>query len=603
MPWPIFNRPSIQLGTLKSYLRKNADWLRVSTKHPYLEVASALKPDLYHWISQNTWVGEALYAPILFPGQKKSAEALVQKNIRKADASVKKRFQAIEVRTILAHQLKKWIRETDWSRYKIVGFSVCFNQLLASLAAARLLKKEFPDIIIVFGGSSCAADAGKSLLDAFDFIDFIIPGEGEESLLELCRHIAGRRNNLPENILSGQSFHQQTGIVHKTSAGVQLPSLASLFTPDFDDYFNELQIWFSEEPFIPVLPVEFSRGCWWNKCSFCNLNLQWCGYRFKKARQMVDEITALSSRYGCLDFVFTDNMIPPQESLRFFSMTEKLSQDLTFFAEIRAMGKGKSINEIFERYQRGGLTTIQVGIESLSNSLLKKMNKGTSVLENIAAMRAANEHSLALEGNLIIRFPGSTRDEVDETLENLEYVFPYTPLTDAVFFLGNDSPVYADPAGYSIRAVINHANNKMIFPGSVLEKLSLIVMDYRGDRIFQKKLWQPVAARIKDWRRYHEKRKASALHLPLLSYKDGNNFLLIRQELPGGTVLHHRLKGFSRRIYLTCLQIKTEQELFEEFSTIPQQKILAFLADLTKKRLVFSEKNRYISLAVRRMAR
>jgi len=599
MPWPIFNRPSIQLGTIKSYLKKKADWLRVSTKHPYLEVAAALKPDLYHWISQNTWVGEALYAPILFPEQKKSADALGQKYIRKAEASIKKRFQAKEVHTILAHQLENWIRKSDWSKYKIVGFSVCFNQLLASLAAARLLKREFPDIIIVFGGSSCAAAAGKSLLETFEFIDFIIPGEGEESFLELCRHITGRRHDLPENILAAQSVQQEPGVGHKTSAAIQLPSLASLPPPDFDDYFKEQKMWFSDEPFIPVLPVEFSRGCWWNKCTFCNLNLQWCGYRFKKTRQMLDEITALSSRYGCLDFTFTDNMIPPQESRRFFSMTEKLPSDFTFFTEIRAMEKGKSIDEVFGQYRRGGLTTIQVGIESLSNSLLKKMKKGSTVMENIAAMRAANEHSLTLAGNLIMRFPGSTGAEVDETLENLEYVFPYSPLIDATFFLGMDSPVFADPAGYSIKTIVNHANNKMIFPGRILKKLSLLVMDYRGDRLFQKKLWQPVNVKIKAWRRYHEKRKASAIYRPLLSYKDGDNFLLIRQELPDGTILHHRLKGFSRRIYLACTRIKTEQELFEEFSTIPPQKILAFLADLKKKRLVFSEENRYISLAVR----
>jgi hypothetical protein len=108
-----------------------------------------------------------------------------------------------------------------------------------------------------------------------------------------------------------------------------------------------------------------------------------------------------------------------------------------------------------------------------------------------------------------------------------------------------------------------------------------------------------VAAKIKAWRQYHEKRTTSALHRPLLSYKDGNGFLLIRQEMPDGTVLHHRLKGLSRRIYLGCTRIKTDQDLFEEFPAIQPQKILAFLADLKKKRLVFSEKNRYISLAVR----
>jgi hypothetical protein len=240
-----------------------------------------------------------------------------------------------------------------------------------------------------------------------------------------------------------------------------------------------------------------------------------------------------------------------------------------------------------------------VGIESLSNSLLRRMQKGVSVIENIATMRAAQEHSLALEGNLIIQFPGSTQSEIDETLENLDYVFSYSPLSIAAFFLGHDSPVYISPEKFGIKAIVNHANNIKIFPREILEKLNLIVKDYRGDRTYQKKIWQPVFSKIKKWQKYHDKRKISSLHKPLLYYRDGGDFLLIRQELIDSTVLNHRLKGTSRQIYLFCTQIRTDKELFEKFPTIPQQKILSFLTDLLKKRLVFSDENKHLALAVR----
>ena len=313
---------------------------------------------------------------------------------------------------------------------------------------------------------------------------------------------------------------------------------------------------------------------------------------------MIDEIKTLSTRYGCLDFTFTDNMIPPQESLHFFSQTGKFHSDFSFFAEIRSLGEKKSIDDIFSIYRRGGLSTIQVGIESLSNSLLKRMKKGASVIENIATMRAAQEHSLELEGNLIIQFPGSTQSEVDETLENLDYVFSYSPLAIATFFLGHDSPVYISPGKFGIKAIVNHANNRKLFPKEVLEKLNLIVRDYRGDRLCQRKTWKPVSSKIKKWRKYYEKITKNGLHKPLLSYRDGGNFLLIRQELINGTVLNHRLKGTSREIYLYCTQIRTTKELDERFPTVSQQKILAFLDDLQKKKLIFSDQKKHLSLAV-----
>jgi uncharacterized short protein YbdD (DUF466 family) len=565
MPWPLFNRPSIQLGTLKAYLETRADWLAVDTEHPFLEVASILGAELYHWISQNAWVSESLYGPLVFPEQRNSSETLATNYAHKAGPPINTLFNFNQIHETVESQLENWVSDCDWSQYTIAGFSVCFNQLLASLAAASSIKKKFP--------------------------------EGEKSLLELCGYITGRSDRLPQNIFSAKSSLHHSNL-NDPAVGSQLPSLEPLPVPDYDDYFSDQKKWFPDKPFIPVLPVEFSRGCWWNKCTFCNLNLQWCGYRYKKASQMIDEVTALSARYGCLDFTFTDNMIPPQESLHFFTQTSELHTDFSFFAEIRSIGEKKSIDDIFSLYRRGGLSTIQVGIESLSNSLLRRMQKGVSVIENIATMRAAQEHSLALEGNLIIQFPGSTQSEVDETLENLDYIFSFSPLSIAAFFLGHDSPVCISPKKYGIKAIINHANNTKIFPRETLQKLKLIVQDYRGDRTYQKKIWKPVFSKIKRWQKYHEKRKIGGLHKPLLYYRDGTDFLLMRQELIDGTVLNHRLRGTSRQIYLFCTQIRTEKELSEKFPAISQQKILTFLADLKKKRLVFSDKNRHLSLAV-----
>ena len=61
MPWAIFNRPSIQLGTLKSYLRQQLDRVYVECYHPYLDIAAAIGLDNYRIISESPWAAEALY--------------------------------------------------------------------------------------------------------------------------------------------------------------------------------------------------------------------------------------------------------------------------------------------------------------------------------------------------------------------------------------------------------------------------------------------------------------------------------------------------------------------------------------------------------------
>ena len=139
MPWPLFNRPSVQLGTLKAYLENRPNGLTVDTEHPYLEIASILGTRLYHWISQNPWVCESLYAPMVFPEQRESSEALAKKYANKAGSGIKELFNFTVIHEQLKKQLENWISGRDWSQYGFVGFSVCFNQLLASSTSVNIL--------------------------------------------------------------------------------------------------------------------------------------------------------------------------------------------------------------------------------------------------------------------------------------------------------------------------------------------------------------------------------------------------------------------------------------------------------------------------------
>jgi radical SAM superfamily enzyme YgiQ (UPF0313 family) len=291
-------------------------------------------------------------------------------------------------------------------------------------------------------------------------------------------------------------------------------------------------------------------------------------------------------------------MLPPAQDLLFFKMSGERHSDYNFFAEIRSVKSQKPLADIFSIYRHGGLSTVQVGIEAFSDSLLQKMQKGVTVIDNIATMRGAQENSLKLEGNLIVEFPGTSLAEVAETLDVLDYAFPFHPLAIASFFLGHSSPIHRDPQKYNIRAIVNHANNIKLFPKSILRHMNLLVKDYRGDRVYQRNIWKPVVQKIKKWQLYHEERKQNALQKPLLYYRDGGDFLLVRQELPDGKILHHRLKGTSRQIYLFCTDIRTEKEVCKKFPAVPPKKILFFLADLKKKRILFSEKNKYLALAV-----
>ena len=570
MPWPLYNRPSIQLGALSAYLAEQDSGIEPIPLHPYLEVARLLGPETYHRVSRNLWLCEALYAPLLFPEMHDSAARLAGKLMGRKPFLDFDRTVAL-----LRDHLAEWVSRQPWRTFGLAGFSLCFHQLFASLAAARAVKKVCPELPIVFGGSSCAGAAGESLARVFPFIDHIISGEGEEPLLALCRKLAGRPVSTPE-----------TG---------QLRDLATLPVPDYSAYFAEMAAQFGPGlPFLPEIPVEFSRGCWWNRCTFCNLNLQWCGYRAKKGKDMAAEVRVLTERHHVADFAFTDNVLPPHEAPRFFTLMAEEGRDLRFFAEIRANLRAEELAVM----RQGGLTVVQAGIEGLSDTLLRRMKKGATVMDNLALMKACLAHGIRLEGNLIAEFPGATGTEVEETLAVLDFLWPFPPLTTAAFFLGHGSPVAATPADYGIAAVASHPHYRRLIPTEPLGQLTLLIGDYRGNRAQARKLWAPVVKRVAAWQRFHEKRGESAVRRPLLTLRDGGTFLLIRQETPEGQVRHHRLKGTSRAIYLACDAVTDRKALLERFPRVTENNLIAFLDELVAKRLLFARDGRYLALAV-----
>ena len=590
MPWSIFNRPSIQLGALKSYLEQESN-CQVDNYHPYLHLAKTITTELYSQIGLSGWAGEALFAPLLFPEKKADARTLFRQSLA---GTVKPLPDFDELVKHVDQCCSHWLTQINVNQYKLIGFSICFSQLFASLYLAKKIKEECAEVPIVFGGSSCSGDIGESLMQHFPDIDYLVDGEGEQPLLDLCDFLKGKNETLPGKIRTQAQVQVQVPKADTTT--VPPLNLDDLPYPDYSPYFKEMQQLFPGQSFIPLLPIEFSRGCWWNKCTFCNLNLQWQNYRFKENDRMLAETLHLAETHQSLHFTFTDNALPPKEADQFFNKLLKKEIDFDFFAEIRGITDPGRL----QLYSQAGLKTVQVGIEALSTSLLAKMAKGTTTIDNIAVMKMCSATAIRMEGNLITDFPSTTEEEIAETLKNLDFVLPFLHLQAATFFLGYGSPIYAGAAtkanDFSIQKVIPHTKNRKLFPKDYLLSMTMLINSYRGDKKLQHKQWQPVKKKIRAWQNFHNRRMKNRQHP--LSYRDGSTFLIIRQEQMSGAPLLHRLRGTSRKIYLSCERPIKFEDLLSTFPKVTERALRNFIDEMCLKRLMFQENDRALSLAV-----
>ncbi len=646
-PWPMFNRPSIQLACLSAYLKDNIKDIEVRAFHPYLFLYEKIGQNPYSEIADSSWASEAFGAMLLYPQREEILISIIKNALSSKGintGSHKRRTfniypqkqqkqgqkqgissieQIISIKNAFRETLLSFLNANDWSMFPLCGISISLNQLTSGLYIARHIKTVSPSTKIVIGGASVSGGIGDALLDLYPFIDFAVSGEGEIALKELAMEIKSSDSPKPS------SKTKKTNAViakRRVIKAEEIGNLNQLPAPDFTPYFEEIKRLAPDKRFFPVIPLEFSRGCFWSKCAFCNLNIQWNRYRKKDALKMVKEIKRLIERFGTLDFAFMDNCLPHKEALKFFKIIASSNIDLTFFGELRA----DITPEDALTYKNGGLSVVQIGIEALSDRLLMRMRKGTRTIDNLSAMKCLFEAGIELQGNIITDFPDTSEEEIEETLTGIKYAMCFPPLKPVSFWLGYGSPIFNNYKGFGIRTIAPHRHygpligadwkeekafnmeeekrgrqpgtysksyKKCIYKDNFLCPVPVMIYEHKGTAARDKRRWKRVRDEIYKWIRLWEDNPSKT---PPLSYRDGGDFLIIRQKIGSNEALHHRLKGASRKVFLNINRPITIRELSQRHPQLPQDRLKSFILDLYDKKIVWLKDDVALNLAVHR---
>jgi radical SAM superfamily enzyme YgiQ (UPF0313 family) len=259
-PWPLYNCPSIQLGTLKAYLRSIYPDIEIEAHHFYLKLAASIGYRQYHEISKRTWLAETVYAALLYPQRLQQIEKLFNQ-----ESDRKSVLRAAGFGSITAGVKKisrDFINSRNWGDYLLAGFSVSLCQLTSALYFIKCIKEKFPKLIIVIGGSTFSGSATGDFFKLFPEVDAVINGEGELPFSQLIACLIKFPSLCGMLPIKGLSIPEVAKDHKAPVAFQQITSLNSLPPPDYDDYFDLLQSFDSRNTFFPVLPIETSRGCW-----------------------------------------------------------------------------------------------------------------------------------------------------------------------------------------------------------------------------------------------------------------------------------------------------------------------------------------------------
>jgi len=610
MPFGHAFSPSIGLSLLKSELATHG--LSASVRYFSLRFAELVGWHLYHQIALETrpsiedLAGEWIFSRALF-GPRAGDEDYVDEVLRRRTAWTTNRAAppaspALVERILRARErsegfLQWCLKEVLRVRPALVGFTSMFQQHVASLALARLVKQSRPETFIVLGGANCEGSMGAETVRQFPFVDAAISGEADLVFPELARRVLDGR---PVDGLAG--VRTQAGVEAEFarghfSPGPMVRDLDALPYPDYADFFAQFEASRLGASATPNVFLETSRGCWWGEkmhCTFCGLNGQTMGFRSKSPERAMDELAWLAERYPGSDVQVTDNILDMRYFKGFLPTLAQRTEGPAMFYEVKANLKKEQLRLLRD----ARVKHIQPGIESLSDAVLKLMRKGVTGLQNIQLLKWCKELGVDAAWNILWGFPGEPPQEYERMARLVPLLAHLRPPDGwGMIRLDRFSPNFDDADRLGFEAVTPLPPYRHVYPLSIEALTNLayfFTFDYRDPR----DVGGYVAGLRKEIRRW---RRQWPRH-DLFSVDTGES-LLLWDLRPARSSLLTVLRGADRDLYKACDCVSGLRQLSECLKNgreglPPVDTVERRLAPLVASGLVVRDGSRYLALAV-----
>lgn len=349
------------------------------------------------------------------------------------------------------------LSELDKRSYNIVcigGLITTYTYVEWLIQNIRILK---PDTTIIVGGGlgSSIPDIVLKNLNA----DIVVIGEGEITIKELTSAIA---NNEPTKEIKGIAFKEENNVVIKTPKREPILDLDSIPFPKWELFPIEIYIQARGSPASfgrRKMDIISSRGCPYD-CIYCYHLFGRSNYRFRSAKNMIDEINEFVDCYKIKYIEFLDDnfLINRKRAFEFCDMFEE-----NFGIEWSTVGRVNNVDEeLLKRVKKAGCNYIVYGLESGSQKILDSMNKKTKVEQNKRAVEMAERVGLYQGNSFMIGMVGESEETFNETLQfckkmrihntpHITQAYPGTPLYEIAKQMGRikDEEAYLRSLGDS----------------------------------------------------------------------------------------------------------------------------------------------------------
>jgi len=306
----------------------------------------------------------------------------------------------------------------------IVGISLDCIRLYPGLLIASSVKTIFQNQIpVVMGGPHINVRYDETI--QYPEVDFVVYGEGEYTMLELCEAI---KKNKPTDSIRGLGFKENGSIKINPPRPLienldELP-LPALHLLPITRYPRKAECITN----IPIDQINTSRGCPFN-CAFCSNNHVWGRkYRYRSAKNVLKEIILHVEEYGakgiyCREDCFTINR---KRTIDICEGILREGLDIKLECESRVDTVDRELLRIM---RKAGFESIWFGVESGNQKTLDIMNKAISLEQTKNVFKWCREIGIKAGASIMLGIPYETVEDMKNTIRfvkeiNAAYVVP-----------------------------------------------------------------------------------------------------------------------------------------------------------------------------------
>lgn len=298
----------------------------------------------------------------------------------------------------------------------LIGVSVMFTQDWPWIRLfLRSLRTAFPNALIVAGGEHITALPEFSLTECPE-IDFCVLGEGEETIVDLVRHLGN-----PETLeqVPGIAFRREGRLI-RTTPRERIRSVDSIPRPAWEHFPVEVYLENRNAHGVyygRTMGILATRGCPY-KCTFCSNPVMYGNlWMARSPKDVLDEIEEYIRRYNVQNIDFYDLTMILKRSWIIEFCKLIVERGLVFTWQLPTGTRSEVVDdEVSGWLYRTGCRNITYAPESGSEVTLKMIKKQVHLPKVIESVKSALRNRIHVKCNIIIGFPHETRRQVIETI-------------------------------------------------------------------------------------------------------------------------------------------------------------------------------------------